>query len=134
MYAVIKTGGKQHRVQAGDVIEVGAGPRRRDASRSRRSLVVDDDGKAHVGKEVAKATVTAKLVGETEGRQGQGLQVPAEDRLPKKTGHRQMYTLVEIDEDHARPEAGEEGRGCGGRRRGGRPLWRPRRARAPATG
>ena len=43
MYAVIKTGGKQHRVQVGDVIEVEAG-RRRETVEFHPLLLVDDDG------------------------------------------------------------------------------------------
>ena len=53
MYAVIKAGGKQQRVAVGDVVEVelihGGG---RDGD-VHPLLVVDDDGKTHVGKEVA---------------------------------------------------------------------------------
>jgi large subunit ribosomal protein L21 len=58
MYAVIKAGGKQQKVKAGDVIEVelmhgGQG----DAVTFTPLLVVDDEGKTHFGKDVAKAVV-----------------------------------------------------------------------------
>ena len=60
MYAVIKTGGKQHKVQAGDVIEVEklVGPD--ETVTFTPLLVVDDDGKTHAGPAASKATVTAK--------------------------------------------------------------------------
>src|SRR5690348_12670273 len=61
MYAVIRAGGKQHRVKAGDVIEIEL-VRRADSGQLTFSplLVVDDDGVTHVGKDIAKAQVTAK--------------------------------------------------------------------------
>ena len=58
-----------------------AGPRRRDRRRSSRSWSWTTTARPTCGKEAAKATVTAKPLGRAEGRQGQGLQVPAQDRL-----------------------------------------------------
>ena len=57
MYAVIKAGGKQHKVKAGDVLEVeymhGEGDG--DTVTFHPVLVVDDDGKTHYGKEAQLA-------------------------------------------------------------------------------
>ena len=50
MYAVIKTGGKQHKVQAGDVIEVEKIVHEGETMTFQPLLVVDDDGKTHVGR------------------------------------------------------------------------------------
>ena len=63
MYAVIKTGGKQHKVKAGDVIEVEKLVHEGETLTFQPILVVDDEGKTHVGAEAAKATVTAKPLG-----------------------------------------------------------------------
>ena len=81
MYAVIKTGGKQQKVKVGDVIEVEKIVHDGETMTFHPILVVDDDGKTHVGAEAAKAVVTAKPLGREEGRQGQDLQVPAEERV-----------------------------------------------------
>src|SRR5207302_11450184 len=68
MYAVIKTGGKQHRVKPGDVIEVELIHAKQGESITVNPLlVVDDDGKSHFGKELSKAKVKAKLVSESKG-------------------------------------------------------------------
>ena len=56
MYAVIKTGGKQHKVQTGDVIEVEKIVHEGETMTFQPLLVVDDDGKTHVGAEAAKKT------------------------------------------------------------------------------
>jgi large subunit ribosomal protein L21 len=96
MYAVIKAGGKQHRVQEGDVIEVEKliGPD--ETLTFIPLLVVDDDGKAHTGQAASKATVTAKAVGEKKGDKIHVVKYRPKTGYSKKTGHRQRYTLVEI--------------------------------------
>ena len=85
-------------VLAGDVIEVEKIVHEGDTVTFEPLLVVDDDGGTHVGAGRTKATVTAKPLGETEGRQDQDLQVPAEDRLQRRPpAHRQTLTLLEIE-------------------------------------
>jgi large subunit ribosomal protein L21 len=99
MYAVIRTGGKQHKVAAGDVIEIelvqGSGG---DTVTFQPLLVVDDEGKAHVGKEVGKAVVTAKLLGEKKGEKVKVFKYRQKTGYARKQGHRQMMTLVEIQD------------------------------------
>src|ERR687896_1262277 len=99
MYAVIKAGGKQHRVKAGDVIEVEAmkgSPG--DTVQLRPLLVVDDEGRAHHGKDVAKAVVVAKLVGEQKGDKVKVLKFRPKSGYMRRQGHRQLMTLLEIED------------------------------------
>ncbi|HJP66267.1 MAG TPA: 50S ribosomal protein L21 [Actinomycetota bacterium] len=99
MYAVIKTGGKQHRVKAGDVIEVELVHGGQDETVTFTPiLVVDDDGKAHVGKDLGKASVTAKLVGEQKGDKVKIFKYRQKTGYARKQGHRQLYTLMEIQD------------------------------------
>jgi large subunit ribosomal protein L21 len=98
MYAVIKSGGKQHKVQAGDVIEVEKLVGADETHTFTPLLVVDDTGKAHAGQAVAKATVTAKPVGETKGDKVRVVKYRPKTGYSKKTGHRQQYTLIEISD------------------------------------
>jgi large subunit ribosomal protein L21 len=98
MYAVIKAGGKQQKVKPGDVIEVelihgGQG----DAITFTPLLIVDDDGKTHFGKDVAKAVVKGKLVGEEKGDKVKVFKYRPKTGYKRSQGHRQMYTLVEIE-------------------------------------
>src|SRR5919198_1179322 len=97
MYAVIKAGGKQQKVKAGDVIEVelmhgGQG----ESVTFTPLLVVDDEGKTHYGKEAAKAVVKAKMVGEEKGDKVKVFKYRPKTGYKKTQGHRQLYTLVEI--------------------------------------
>lgn len=96
MYAVIKAGGKQHRVAVGDVIEVELMHGADQAVSFTPLMVVDDDGKAHVGKEVAKAAVKGKLAGEQKGEKVKVFKYRPKTGYAKSQGHRQLYTLVEI--------------------------------------
>ncbi len=97
MYAVIKAGGKQQRVAVGDVVEVelihGGDS---EAVTFTPLLVVDDDGKTHVGKEVARAQVKAKLAGEKKGEKVKVFKYRPKSGYAKRQGHRQLYTLVEV--------------------------------------
>jgi large subunit ribosomal protein L21 len=98
MYAVIKTGGKQHRVTAGDVIEVERLVAEGETITFQPLLVVDDDGKTHVGKEIAKATVTAKPLGEKKGDKVKVFKYRPKSGYARKSGHRQLLTVLEVSE------------------------------------
>ena len=98
MYAVIKTGGKQHKVQPGDVIEVELMHGIGETVTFHPLLVVEDDGTTHYGKDAAKAVVTAKPVGEQKGDKVKIFKYKSKTGYSKRQGHRQMYTLVEIED------------------------------------
>lgn len=99
MYAVIKTGGKQHKVKAGDTISVEllegeAG----DKVTFEPILVVDDGGGTHVGKELVGSTVTGVLAGEIKGKKVKVFKYKPKTGYKKTIGHRQQYTVVEIED------------------------------------
>jgi large subunit ribosomal protein L21 len=96
MYAVIKTGGKQHKVQPGDVIEVELMHGIGETVTFHPLLVVDDDGTTHYGKEAARAVVTAKPVGEQKGDKVKIFKYKNKTGYARKAGHRQLLTLLEI--------------------------------------
>ena len=99
MYAVIKAGGKQQKVKPGDVIEVELMHGQQGASVTFTPLlVVDDEGKTHYGKELAKAVVKAKLIGQEKGDKVKVFKYKSKTGYSKRQGHRQQYTLVEIED------------------------------------
>jgi large subunit ribosomal protein L21 len=97
MYAVIKTGGKQHKVRAGDVIEVEKIVHEGETVTFQPLLVVDDDGGTHVGAEAANATVTAKPLGEKKGEKVRIFKYRPKSGYATRAGHRQLLTLLEIE-------------------------------------
>ena len=134
MYAVIKTGGKQQKVKTGDVIEVEKIVHDGETMTFHPILVVDDDGKTHVGAEAAKAVVTAKPLGEKKGEKVKIFKYRPKSGYAKRGGHRQLLTMLEIEDVKfgAAPEARDEGEGRAEGREavGGRP---PRRKRPAET-
>src|SRR5918994_915558 len=99
MYAVIKVGGKQERVAPGDVIEVEF--MKVDPGSSvefEPVLIVDDDGKAHHGKGLSKARVTAKLLGDKKGDKVRVFKYRPKSGYRRSQGHRQLMTLLEVEE------------------------------------
>jgi large subunit ribosomal protein L21 len=99
MYAVIKVGGRQERVTPGDVLEVEF--MKVDPGSSVEFdpiLVVDDDGKAHVGKELSKARVVARLVGDKKGDKVRVFKYRPKSGYRRSQGHRQLMTLLEVEE------------------------------------
>jgi large subunit ribosomal protein L21 len=105
VYAVIRVGGKQERVQAGDVIEVEF--MKVDPGSSvefQPLLVVDDKGKPHSGKGLAKAKVTATLLGDKKGDKVRVFKYKNKSGYRRQMGHRQLLTLLEIQEVGISPD------------------------------
>ena len=95
MYAVIRTGGKQHRVEKGQTLNVElVGDD--DKLELRPVLLVDGDTVLAKPSELAKATVTAKVLGETKGPKINGFTYKNKSNNRKRWGHRQRYSMIEI--------------------------------------
>jgi large subunit ribosomal protein L21 len=98
MYAVIKAGGKQHKVSVGDVIEVERLVGSDETVTFQPLLVVDDEGRTHAGSQAAKAVVTAKPLGEKKGDKIKIFKYRPKTGYAKRGGHRQLLTLLEIQD------------------------------------
>ena len=98
MYAVIKTGGKQYRVQQGDVIFVDKIDSQADeAVTFEEVLLVNDGDQTRIGAPtVAGAKVEGKVLGQVKGQKIVVYKYKAKKNERKKQGHRQPYTKVEI--------------------------------------
>lgn len=99
MYAIIRAGGKQHKVAKGDVIEVERVKDSSDTLEFTPLLVVDDKGKARSGKsDLSGARVTAKVLGETKGSKVEVVKYRNKTGYRRNTGHRQKYTSIQISD------------------------------------
>ena len=98
MYAVIKTGGKQYRVQQGDVIFIEKINSQADeAVTFDEVLLVGDGDQTKIGAPtVAGAKVEGKVLGQVKGKKIVVYKYKAKKNERKKQGHRQPYTKVEI--------------------------------------
>jgi large subunit ribosomal protein L21 len=98
MYAVIKTGGKQYRVAANDVLEVEKieGADGSDITFD-QVLMIGTDGSAKVGTpNVPGAKVIAELVDQTRGPKLINFKKRRRKNSRRKKGHRQDLTTIRI--------------------------------------
>ena len=98
MYAVIKTGGKQYRVQQGDVIFVEKiDSQANDAVTFEEVLLVGDGEQTKIGAPVVKgAKVEGKVLSQVKAKKVVVYKYKAKKNERKKQGHRQPYTKIEI--------------------------------------
>ena len=97
MYAVIKTGGKQEKVEAGQVLHVEKlGKAVGDEVSLTPILVVDGDTVLATPSQLGQASVTAKVVGEAKGPKITGFRYKNKSNQRKRWGHRQHYDAIEI--------------------------------------
>lgn len=97
MYAVIASGGKQHRVAEGDVVEVERlGVADGESVELRPVLLVDGDAVLATPADLASASVTARVVGATKGPKINGFTYKNKSNNRRRWGHRQQYTQIQI--------------------------------------
>lgn len=98
MYAVIKTGGKQYRVAANDVIQV----ERLEAEAGSEVqlsdvLMVGGDGALKIGAPLVEgAAVTAEVLEQAKGPKLVIFKKRRRKNSRRKTGHRQQLTVLRI--------------------------------------
>jgi large subunit ribosomal protein L21 len=96
VYAVVRTGGKQARVEPGQVLEI-----ERVGSDVGQDIELEPvmlvDGETVVaGSQLGGARVTARVVGESKGPKIRGFTYKAKSNNRRRWGHRQRYSRVEI--------------------------------------
>lgn len=97
MYAIIETGGKQYRVQQGDVIFVEKLDLTPDAAVEFQVLLLGKENGVTVGKPfVSGAKVKAKVVAQVKGEKIIVFKYKSKKNYRRKQGHRQPYTKLEI--------------------------------------
>jgi large subunit ribosomal protein L21 len=98
MYAVVKTGGKQYRVAAGDILEVDKldGDVGDSIDLSEVLLVANGDSVQIGQPTVEGASVTAKITGQHRGDKVQVFRYRPKKRIRVRRGHRQYLTRLEI--------------------------------------
>ena len=100
MYAVIKTGGKQYRVTPGQTLQIESlGVPVGNAVEFERVLMVADGDDITLGSPaIDGAKVLATSAGEGKGKKVIVFKYRSKSRYQKKTGHRQPYTMLTIEQ------------------------------------
>ena len=99
MYAVIKTGGKQYRVTAGEKLKIEQIPADVGSQITLDQVLMVGEGESvKVGNPlVAGATVTATVVSHGRGVKVKIFKLRRRKHYQKHQGHRQNYTELSID-------------------------------------
>jgi large subunit ribosomal protein L21 len=99
MYAVIETGGKQYRVNEGDIIRVEKLPAEVGSDiEFEKVLLVGSGEDVKVGMPLVDgAKVTGKVVEQDRGKKIVVFKMKRRKNYRRKQGHRQDYTGVRID-------------------------------------
>ncbi len=102
MYAVIETGGKQYRVQEGDVLFIEKlTATEGDQFVFDKVLAVSKEGELTTGNPVSGASVSAKVLGQGKAKKIIIFKYKSKKAERKKQGHRQPYTKVQIEKINA---------------------------------
>ncbi|AXO13653.1 MULTISPECIES: 50S ribosomal protein L21 [Thalassospira] len=98
MYAIIKTGGKQYKVAANDVIKVEKiAAQAGDTVKLEEVLMVAGDGAPKVGAPLVKgASVTAEVLEQAKGDKVIVFKKKRRHNYRRKNGHRQNLTVLRI--------------------------------------
>ncbi len=98
MYAIIKSGNKQYRVEKGDRIQVERLPHQpgEEITLGEVLLVADGDQYKSDKQALSGASVTARVLGEQKGRKVISFDYRNKHRRRTTHGHRQLYTNIEI--------------------------------------
>ena len=99
MYAIIETGGKQLKVEQGQVIKVEKlAAQAGDTVKFDQVLMVSGNDGVKLGQPtVAGAVVTGKVLGQGKGPKVVSFRYKRRKRVRVKRGHRQPFTSVKIE-------------------------------------
>ena len=100
MYAVIRSGGKQYRVEPGETIEVERLEGKVGGKVTFDDVIVvsTDEKKMVTGADAAKAKITGKIVKHLRGPKLQVLKFKKNRQYKIQRGHRQEYTAVQVSD------------------------------------
>lgn len=96
MYAVIATGGKQFTVKPDQIIKVEKLEAAEGDKVSLEVLLISDEGKVFLGKDLKKAKVEAEVIGSGKGAKVIVYKYKAKKNERRRQGHRQPYTALKI--------------------------------------
>ncbi|SRR5712691_647191 len=98
MYAIVKTGGKQYRVEEGQTLLVERLPDDEGAKVLLEPLLFRSDRTVFDGADLGKVKVEARIVGHERGPKLRVFKFKPKRGYKRTTGHRQELTRLEVTE------------------------------------
>jgi large subunit ribosomal protein L21 len=96
MYAIVKTGGKQYRVEEGQSLLVERLPVDDGGEVSLAPLLYVDGSEVVDGDDLSKVSVQARVVGHERGPKLRVVKFKPKRGYKRRTGHRQALTRIEV--------------------------------------
>ena len=97
MYAIVRSGGRQHKVAVGDVLEIDRLESAVGSSVSLKPLLlVDGTAVTSDASALGSASVIAEVLAETKGPKIRILKFKNKTGYRKRQGHRQRHTKIKI--------------------------------------
>jgi large subunit ribosomal protein L21 len=96
MYAIVKTGGKQYRVEQGQTLLVERLPEPEGATVTLEPLLLRSDDTVFDAEGLAKVEVQATIVGHLRGKKLRVFKFKPKRGYRRRTGHRQELTRIEV--------------------------------------
>ena len=96
MYAIVKTGGKQYRVEEGQSLLVERLPVDDGGKVSLQPLLFVDGSNVVDGDDLSKVSVQAKVVAHERGPKLRVVKFKPKRGYKRRTGHRQALTRIEV--------------------------------------
>jgi large subunit ribosomal protein L21 len=96
MYAIVKTGGKQYRVEEGQTLLIERLPEPEGASVNLEPLLYRSDEAVFDPDALAKVEVKATIVGHVRGKKLRVFKFKPKRGYKRRTGHRQELTRIEV--------------------------------------
>jgi large subunit ribosomal protein L21 len=97
VYAIVRSGGRQHKVAVGDILEIDKVEVKAGESVALTPLLLVDGEKITAdAKGLGKVSVTAEVIAETKGPKIHILKYKNKTGYRKRQGHRQRYTQVKV--------------------------------------
>ena len=96
MYAIVRSGSRQHKVAVGDVINIDQAAEPGASVALQPLMLVDGDSVICEASKLDQAKVTAEAIGPSRGPKIRILKFKNKTGHIKRQGHRQKYTAVKI--------------------------------------
>lgn len=94
--AVIKTGGKQYKVQEGDLVKVEKLLAEKGTKVKLETLLIADGANLELGQPFLGEKVEAEVVETAKGKKVTVVKYKNKTRYKKTVGHRQMFTALKV--------------------------------------
>jgi large subunit ribosomal protein L21 len=98
MYAIVKTGGKQYRVERGQTLLVERLPAAEGADIALEPMLYRSDEAVFDAAGLANVKVTAKVIAHVRGEKLRVFKFKPKRGYKRRTGHRQELTQIEVTE------------------------------------